>query len=81
MPAPTVDWDSFGWHLREALQSASLRDLQRITGVDHATIQRASKGKCVRVEAYLSLCSLLDSDPLYWFTDSDGNSIHERRDQ
>lgn len=80
---PQIDWDSFAWHIRDAIKDggASLRDLQRITGVDHATIQRASQGRPIRVEAYLALCDLLDADPRYWFTDAEGVTAHERRDQ
>lgn len=81
MSKPVVDWDSFAWHIRDALRAggASLRDFERITGVDHNTILRATQGRPVRVEAYLALCDLLDADPKYWFTDHEGTDVHARQ--
>lgn len=68
-----VDWDCFSWHVRDALEQSkgSLRDMQKLTGVDHATLSRICHGKPCRVDAYLAICELLEVDPMYFFERED----------
>lgn len=66
MSKPTIRWGSLAWRLRSAMQDsgASLRDFERITGVDHATLSRLAADKPVKAEAMLAVCEVLEVDPM-----------------
>ena len=66
MPKPEIRWDRLAWRLRTALKDsgASLRDFERITGVDHATLCRLAADKPVKAEALLAVCEALEIDPM-----------------
>lgn len=55
----TMDWT----HLARSLDARinemgySLRELEGITGIDHATLSRTRSGKPCTVESYLAICS------------------------
>lgn len=67
---PHINWRRLGWRLRSALNDsgASLRDFERITGVDHTTLQRLTTDKPVRAEVMLAVCEVLEIDPMSLFT-------------
>lgn len=73
MPKPTVRWSRLAWRLRTALKEsgASLRDFERITGIDKATLCRLTAEKPVKAEAMLAVCEVLDIDPMSLFVSHD----------
>ena len=66
---PTIRWERLGWLLRTAMEERrdSFRDLERMTGVDHATLHRLATGKVVTAEAMLAVCAILELDPMTLF--------------
>lgn len=63
---PEIRWGRLAWRLRTALKEsgASLRDFERLTGVDHATLSRLAAEKPVKPEALLAVCDVLEIDPM-----------------
>ena len=55
------DGQAFSQELRTAMASMSLRKLQAITGVDQASIHRATKGLTPSLETYLRLRAWIDN--------------------
>lgn len=66
---PTINWGRLAWRLRSAMSDhgASLRDFERMTGVDHATLQRLTRERPVKAEAFLAVCEVLEIDPMTLF--------------
>jgi len=46
---------------------ASSRDFERLTGVDHNTINRLTNERPVSAEAMLAVCEVLEIDPMTLF--------------
>lgn len=63
---PTIRWGRLAWQLRTAMKDsgASLRDFERLTGVDHNTLQRVTLEKPCKAEAFLAICEVLEIDPM-----------------
>lgn len=66
---PTIRWRRLAERLRAALKDsgASLRDFERLTGVDHNTLQRVTLEKPCKAEAFLAICEVLEIDPMTLF--------------
>lgn len=73
MEPPRVDWECFAWNLKDHMQEVSMstRDVEAATGVDHATLSRASNGKPCRVEVYLALCAWMKAKPMYFLCEQE----------
>ena len=54
-----MDWMHLARSLRARIDETgySLRELEGITGIDHATLSRATNGKPCTVASYLAICS------------------------
>lgn len=69
MGKPEIRWGRLAWRLRTAMKEsgASLRDFERLTGVDHATLCRLAAERPVKAEAFLAVCEFLEIDPMTLF--------------
>lgn len=77
MRKPEIRWGRLAWRLRTAMKDvgASLRDFERLTGVDHATLCRLAADKPVKAEAMLAVCEVLEIDPMSLLVSGDETEI------
>lgn len=66
MGKPSIRWGRLAWRLRCAMKDsgATLRDFERLTGVNHHALHRLSHDKPVTAETMLAVCEVLEIDPM-----------------